>query len=117
MNRLALVTRDLVPAGTISETAVTDPEHALQLAEQKAVDAVALRLPVDEALSLLCRLRKANPGLIAIPVSEDRRKETRLRALKAGAQAIVPAVPDLKSQVSLLETSLETLRLVAINQR
>jgi DNA-binding NarL/FixJ family response regulator len=117
MTRLALVTRERVPARIISETAITAPKDALQLAERKAVDAVALRLPVDEALALIPRLRRANPGLIVILALEDRRKEVRLRALQSGAHAIVPAVQDLESQVGLLETSLETLRLVAINQR
>ena len=94
-----------------------DSEQALQLVERKAIDAVALRLPVDEALALIPRLRQANPGLIVILALEDRRKEIRLRALQSGAHGVVPAVQDLESQVGLLETSLETLRLVAINQR
>jgi DNA-binding NarL/FixJ family response regulator len=117
MSRLALATPEPHPLRLISRTTITDPQGALRLAREGAVDAVALRLPAAQAMPMIPRLRRVDPKLIVILVSGDRRKEVRLKALRSGADAIVPPISDLQSQVGLLETAAETVRLAAVNQK
>ena len=57
------------------------------MARERAVDAVALRLPVAEAMPMISRLRNVDPKRIVMLVSGDRRQEVRSEALRSGADA------------------------------
>jgi DNA-binding NarL/FixJ family response regulator len=117
MTRLALATRQSEPTRLISQTTITDSQGALRLVANRAVDAVALRLPLREAMAMMPRLRRLNPKLIVLLVSEDRGEKVKRQALRAGIQALVRPESDLESQVGILESVAETVRLVAINQK
>lgn len=121
--RLALITEgqtlptELDRSPGFQVTGISDPEQALRLVEQGSFEAVALRLPLSEALPLTTRFRKAAPGVIVLLLLSEGGADTRRKALRAGANAVIRSVDDVEAQVGLLESAYNTVRLATINHR
>ncbi len=83
-----------------SLTCVTTPQAALEALETTPVDAVLLDLNLagrgDEGFALLDSIRRTEPGLPVIMVTQDQSRESVVIALRKGATDYIDKTPDLK---------------------
>ncbi|HVE40302.1 MAG TPA: response regulator [Planctomycetota bacterium] len=91
-------------------------DRALSRLTREPFDAVALDLPPRQALELASRVRSAQPGVVILLVPSGD-AELKREAIRAGADAVVTGARYTPARLSLLETTLETLRLAALNRR
>jgi len=92
-------------------------DRALSRLTREPFDAVALDLPPRQALELASRVRSAHPGIVVILLVPSGDAELKREAIRAGADAVVTGARYTPARLSLLETTLETLRLAALNRR
>jgi two-component system, NtrC family, response regulator HydG len=85
---------------TYALTCVTTPQAALQTLADTSVDAVLLDLNLtghgDDGFAVLDSIRRVEPGLPVIMVTQDQTRASVVTALRKGATDYIDKTPDLK---------------------
>ena len=111
---LSLVRANASPALDLVES--RDPSEALSRVLNERFDAVAVELPREKAFEFASLVRKRRDQVVVILLGPDGDHEFKRLALQAGAHAVVSGWGNAKARLGLLETTLETLALAAVNR-
>ncbi|HOP06283.1 MAG TPA: sigma-54 dependent transcriptional regulator [candidate division Zixibacteria bacterium] len=86
-----------------------DPENALTILDEKSIDAVLLDVDLGtdrDGLQLLQQLKRQQPYLPVVMITEDERVSTVVRAMQLGASGYVGKRPDLESLKTAVLTAI-----------